>query len=71
MAVLHLNPLSITACTGRLRPKRVPFFSLRVYERVGILLSEVYEGVRKSVVWASGLTDEFYTVIKSRNVLFL
>ena len=52
MAVLHLNPLSITACTGRLRPKRVPFFSLRVYERVGILLAAVYEGLRKSVVLA-------------------
>ena len=52
MAVLHLNPLSITACTGRLRPKRVPFFSLRVYERVGILLAEVYERVRKSAVLA-------------------
>ena len=48
-AVLHLP---ITARTRRLRPKRVPFFSLRVYERVGILLSEVYEGVRKSVVLA-------------------
>ena len=54
MAVLHLNPLSITACTERLRLERVPFFSLRVYERVGILLSEVYEGVRKSVVLACG-----------------
>ena len=39
------------AYTGRLRPKRVPFLRLQVYERVGILPIEVYERVRKSVIW--------------------
>ena len=35
------------AYTGRLRLKGVPFFSLQVYEREGVLLVEVYERVGK------------------------
>ena len=44
-----------------------------MYERVGILLVEVYERVGKSVIWVceraqqcKGLTEEFYGFIKSR-----
>ena len=32
-------------------PKRGTFFRLQVYERVGILLVEVYERGVKSVIW--------------------
>ena len=39
--------LRIMAYTGRLRPKG----RLQIYERVGILPVEVYERVRKSVIW--------------------
>ena len=41
------------------------FFRPQVYERVGILLVEVYERVGKSVIFGSvkGLTDEFYGFI--------
>ena len=44
---------------------------LQVYERVGILLVEVYKRVGKFVTWVceraqSGLTDTFHGFIKSR-----
>ena len=42
--------LPIMAFTGRLRPKGGTLFELQVYERVGILLNEIYERVGKSVV---------------------
>ena len=42
--------LSTIVYTGRLRVKGVPFFSLQVYEREGVLLVEVYERVGKSVI---------------------
>ena len=46
------------------------FFRLQVYEKVGVLLVEVYEWVEESVIWAvkgsKGLTDEFYGFIKLR-----
>jgi len=42
--------LLIMAFRGKLRPKGVPFFRLQVYERVGILLVEVYERAEKSVI---------------------
>ena len=64
--------LPIMVYTGRLRPEGVPFSGLRsVYERVEILLVEVYETLEKSVrlgLWNSlkGLTDEFYDLIMSR-----
>ena len=35
---------------GRLRPKKVPFSGLQVYERVGISLVEVFEREEKSVI---------------------
>ena len=38
------------AYTGRLPLKGVPFFRLQVYDRVGILLVEVYESVGLSVI---------------------
>ena len=56
---------------GEAPPERSTFFWLQLYERVGILLIEVYKRVGKSVIWAcettqSRLTDEFYGFIKSR-----
>ena len=53
------------AYTGRLRPKGVFFFRLQVYERVGILLFEVYERIVKSVISVykkspEEQTDTFY-----------
>jgi len=52
-------------------PERGIFFRLQVYERVGILLAEVYERVQKSVIWVckkgpKGPTDEFYCFKMSR-----
>ena len=46
------------------------FFRLQVYERVGILLVEVYEREGKSVIWVCeraqmGLQMKFYGFIKS------
>ena len=50
-------------------PQTGTFFSLQVYERVGVLLVVVYERVGKSVICvcerAKGLTDQFYGFIKS------
>ena len=44
--------------TGKLRLKGVPFFRLQVYERLGILLVEVFERVGNlsfgSVKWPKG-----------------
>ena len=45
--------LPMMAYTGRLRPERGTFSRLQVYERVGILLVEVYEMVGKFVIWVS------------------
>ena len=46
------------------------FFRLQVYERVGISLVGPYDRVGKSVIWVcerdKGLTDEFYSFIKSK-----
>ena len=43
---------------GEALPKRGTFFRLQVYERVGILLVEVYERpVEKSVIWASEMAE--------------
>ena len=42
---------------GEARPKRGTFFRLQVYERIGILLVEVYEKVGKSVIWASEMAQ--------------
>ena len=42
--------LPMMAYSGRLRPKRGIFFSLQVYERVGISLVEVYKRLGKSVI---------------------
>ena len=64
------------AHTGWLRPKRGIFFRLQVYDRVGILLVEVYARVGKSaevimsVKGPKGLTGEFYGFIKSRKRSF-
>ena len=38
------------AYTERLQPKGVAFFTLQVYERVGILRVKVYERVGKSII---------------------
>ena len=43
---------------GEALPKRGTFFRLQVYERVGILLVEVYERpVEKSVIWVSEMAQ--------------
>ena len=56
---------------GEAPPERGIFFRLQVYERVGILLVEVYKRGGKSVIWVcertpKRVTDEFYGFIKSR-----
>ena len=56
---------------GEAPPERGIFFKLQVYERVEILLVEVYKWVGKSVIWVceraqNMITHEFYGVIKSR-----
>ena len=43
--------LPMIAHSGRRRRKRGIFFSLQVYERVGISLVEVYKRLGKSVIW--------------------
>ena len=52
------------ACMERLCPKGVTFFRPQVYERVGILLVEVYGKVGKSVILvckkARGLINAFH-----------
>ena len=60
---------------GEAPPETGIFFSLQVYERVGILLVEVYKRVGKSVSWVceraqTGLTDELHGYIKSRKRSF-
>ena len=43
---------------GEARRKSGTFFRLQVYERVGILLVEVYERpVKKSVIWVSKMAQ--------------
>ena len=42
--------LPLRSYTGKLRPKGVRFFRPQVYERVGILLVEVFKRVGKSVI---------------------
>ena len=56
-----------TPCGGLYReapPERSTFFRLQVYKRVCILLVEVYERVRKSVILVgkgpTGLRDAFH-----------
>ena len=49
---------------GEAPPEKGTFFRLQVYERVGILLVEVYKRGGKSVIWVcertpKGVTDEF------------
>ena len=43
--------LPIMALYGEAPPERGIFFRLQVYERVGILLVEVYKRGGKSVIW--------------------
>jgi len=57
------------------RPERGTIYGLQVYERVGILVVEVYERVSNSVIFIfclqkgrSRLTDEFYGFKKSRKL---
>ena len=54
------------AHTGRLRPKGVPFFKLRVYEREGISVAESYERVGKSVISVCKKAQNGYHMAKSR-----
>ena len=57
-------------------PERGTFFRLQVYERVGILLVEVFKRVGKSVIWVSEMAQRaeqmnFMTLYSRGNVLFL
>ena len=58
------------ACMERLCPKGVTFFRPQVYERVGILLVEVYGKVGKSVILvckkARGLINVFHFFLLGR-----
>ena len=61
---------SLKVLYGEAPLKRGTFTRLQVYERVGILLVEVFKRVAKSVIWVCemaqrGRTDEFYDFIKS------
>ena len=67
---------STMAYTGRLRLKGVPFFRLQVCYRVGILLVEVCESVRLSVISVrkkaqKGLQSNSKAVKSRENVLVL
>ena len=42
---------SVKVLYGEGPPERGTFFRLQVYERVGILLIEVFKSVGKSVIW--------------------
>ena len=42
---------------GEAPPKRGTFIGLQVYERVGILLVEVFKRVGKSVIWVYGMAQ--------------
>ena len=65
-----MGVLPLMCLYGEAPPERGIFFRLQVYERVRILLVEVYEGAGKSVIWlcegAKRLLDELYDFIKSR-----
>ena len=43
--------LPVRSYTGKLHPKGVLFSGFRYNERVGILLTEVFKRVGKSVIW--------------------
>ena len=67
------TPVGGTPCGGfywEASPERSTFFRLQVYKRVCILLVEVYERVRKSVILVgkgpTGRRDAFMAVKKSR-----
>ena len=45
---------------GEVPPERGIFFSLQVYERVGISLVEVYKRVGKSVIWVCKRAEKYY-----------
>ena len=59
---------------GKALPERGIFLRLQVYERVEILLVEVYQREGKSVIGSvkgsKGLTDDFYGFIKSRKTFY-
>ena len=67
--------LPLRSYAAKLRPKGVLFSGFRYSERVGILLTEVFKRVGKSVIWVCEMaqTAEKMNVdfIKSRNILFL
>ena len=58
--------LPIMAFIGEVPPERGTFFDLKVYERVGILLVEVYERGGKSVIWLCERSKRANRLIKSR-----
>ena len=63
--------LPLRSYTGKLRPKGVPFFRLLVYERLGILLVEVFKRARKSVIWVCEMAQraeqvDFMTFYRTR-----
>ena len=61
---------------GEAPPERGTFFMLQVYERVGILLVEVFKRVGKSVISVCEMAQRaeqmnFMTLYSRGNVLFL
>ena len=60
---------------AKLRPKGVLFSGFRYNERVGILLTEVFKRVGKSVIWVCEMAQMAekmnFDFIKSGNILFL
>ena len=58
--------LPIMAFLGEVPPERSSFFDLTVYERVRILLVEVYERGGKSVIWFCEWSKRANRFIRSR-----
>ena len=67
--------LPLRSYAATLRPKGVLFSGFRYNERVGILLTEVFKRVGKSVIWVFEMAQRAekmnFDFIKSRNILFL
>ena len=52
-----INYPPLRSYTGKLPPQRGTFFRLQVYERVGILLVEIFKRVGKSVIWVGEMAQ--------------
>ena len=67
--------LPLRSYAAKLRPKGVLFSGFKYNERVGILLTEVFKRVGKSVIWVCEMAQRAekmnFDFIKSGNILFL